>query len=107
MGGCGSGRPGWRASIESTRTVDIPKLRRGGTFAADRIPISVELSYTVDDELVRVTVPITTIPCRYGGLRLYFVARVVAGAAKVIVTRQPGAPRAAGLACQCAMSRSG
>lgn len=100
MGGYGSGRSGWRGVIEGRRRADIRMMRRRrwlipgavGSLSwffngeplgevSYRVGVNLdhlELLYNIrgDDgatwDLVQIRVPITRVPCRYGGERTYW-----------------------------------
>ena len=104
MGGSGSGRQwgwGWRATVESTRSIDVLRWNREGYLEPGRwfswawtrdgervatINVAAErgrvvLDYRVREhggewEKVRQEVPIDWTPCRFGGQRPWFVCSV-------------------------------
>lgn len=96
MGGCSSGRVGWRAKCEDRLSIDVRRWARGGHLSRayfgwewtvngektsnigvyghdDRI----ELSYTKDGEQYRYPVMLTETPCHLGGARRWFLCPAV------------------------------
>ena len=97
MGGFGSGRPGWRSKVEHCRSLDVNRLHRAGCIRpgywggwkwsqdgedtgsiglrGEEHRLRLVYSYQRGGgewEKIDVSVPITYVPCRYGGERPYF-----------------------------------
>ena len=75
MGGHGSGRDGWRAEIESLPRLDVRELRRQGQLAPAHprtYKMAVRMAYTWEGEPYQAELPLTRVPCRFGGWRYYF-----------------------------------
>ena len=98
MGGYGSGRKGWKGKAESYRSLDVNRLKKaacllpghrsGWEWRAEGEPVpSIRLRATADQLIlnyrvccngedwteVEETVPLARSPCRFGGMRTYFI----------------------------------
>lgn len=97
MGGFGSGRPGWKAKAEHSRSLDVNRLHREGCLAPGRQGMwgwwqdgeqAANIHYRAEESRLVLSyrwrygggewqdieepVPIVRVPCRYGGTRPYF-----------------------------------
>ena len=114
MGGYSSGRPAYYGVIESACRLDIRLLRRRGCLqpgtrrgwswsqygeSAGSIAFSVyddaiELDYVIGEsdarQAVRIRIPLTSRPCRYGGVRSYFLCPYCDRTCEVVVMTTSG-----------------
>ena len=98
MGGYGSGRTGWKGKVESCRSLDVNRLNKEGCLrpgyraslawtadgeqvasiglraTADRLILNYRVGRNGEDWTdVEEAVPLARSPCRFGGMRTYFV----------------------------------
>jgi len=88
MGGYNSGRQGRRAVIEAQQRVDVRELRRRGLLTAGQAGAWVEAAlaeYSWDGNPYQVALPLTRIPCRFGGWRYYFKCQRCARRVEILV----------------------
>jgi len=97
MGGYGSGRRGWKGKVESCRSLGVTRLNKEGWLQpgtgvslewrtdgeqvasiglraeADQLILNYRVYNGEDWTEVEETVPLARSPCRFGGMRTYFI----------------------------------
>ena len=122
MGGYGSGRTGWKGKVEDCRTLDVNRLSKEGCLQpgnraslawtvdgeqvasiglraeADRLILNYRVGRNGEDWTdVEEAVPLARSPCRFGGMRTYFVCPGVEERAAVPPSREQALPAAASI----------